>query len=177
MCDRQKIKNLRVKNLCVLNEQVQNSSIVNANITNLQSDNANITNLQATNGNITNLQVTNINGKDVTCGRNFENDNFQLITSDFFTYPENSSFNREVWDNLVSHTQDQMAQLAANLQCGRLQVKYIYIIALFARLTSLQIVCLLVPILILVKFVTVPLNPHPHMYAHQFHSIFSGLNR
>lgn len=91
--------------------------------TNLQTTNIITTNIQSENALVENLQVTNINGRDVSCEKNFTNSNLFLDTTNPLENPGN--FNKESWDKLVSRTLSIRSELADRLQCGRLQEKYI----------------------------------------------------
>ena len=117
----EKIENLKVKNFCGFNVKIKK----------LQTDaltveNATVTNTLTTENIIVNdLQATYINGKLVDCEQNFLNVNSPLVTTDPLVYPENSGYNKIVWEGLAAATLDQQDQLAQRLQCGRLQEKFI----------------------------------------------------
>lgn len=126
----EKIRKLKVKNLCALDASLKNVKINNLtlespldklNVTNLKIDNT----LTAENIVVNNLQATLLNGKEIGCEETFKNINSELITDNPLEYPINSGFNKKVWDNLVLHTLGQRDQLATRLQCGRLQEKLI----------------------------------------------------
>lgn len=112
----EKIRKLKVKDLCVLNASLKNVDTNNLNVKNT---------LTSTNIVVNDLQATLLNGKEIGCEQNFKNINSQLITSNPLAYPMNSEFNKKVWDNLVLQTLEQQTQLATRLQCGRLQEKLI----------------------------------------------------
>ena len=129
MCDWEKIKNLKTKNL-----RSENAKICSAEIKNLKADTAAITN----------LNVCSINGKAV-CAEEYQNivPTFQIVDyqingqpADPFNPdaspvqpPNTEGFNPQVWDTLWQNTVENLYNsefgLKARLQCGRLTEKYI----------------------------------------------------
>jgi len=143
----EKIKYLKTKEACIKNAIIKTAEVDNMKIEddisakNLVIENSISANIivseksffktittddfTADNAKINNLEIKNLNGKNLACQQSFQNVNSPIDTSDPLEYPENSTFDKKVWDGLAAETLRQKNDLATRLQCGRLQLRYI----------------------------------------------------
>jgi hypothetical protein len=131
-CDkREKIRDLKVKNLCV-----QNLRGKNGDFDTLKSNDATIVNLTSTNLTSTNLNTTslNVNGYAVGrgCVKTLVNNNLPIVKIDKTpsgdpVKPIDNRFDDEVWDKLWEVTLAQKEEYENRNQCGRLSIRNIQI--------------------------------------------------
>jgi hypothetical protein len=144
-CKFEKIRKLKVKDLCVEYAKIKNLSVVensDLNIVNAQTLNVkgtstlNDVNLQSLNvkGNLTlenadlnNLNVTTINGLNVKCAQSFNNFNSPIVEIEYINdspvKPINpGNFNQIVWDGLWDKTLADHDFLETDLFSGRKRI-------------------------------------------------------
>lgn len=132
-CKTEKIRNLKVKNLCVENTKSKNLTVNTAVIQDLTANNANIQNLNANAANISNLQVESINGINPSCRTVIENSQNRFDCMDCDITDENpfgnpikpDNIDTTVWNFLMCNLREYQAQLQTDFRAGREQIRCI----------------------------------------------------